>query len=264
MMDRQRDVAGRGCPPYPALTGDPYRHPPWRLRSRPSATTPGADRQVSCGLRWGEVFDRCMVMWRPMLATLGGVQVTTTAPQPLATRQGTSRFESARRTMPVRLRFAAVSIALLALVVGLVAALAVAERQSSTSAAWQSAEPLMVTAQAIDTLSRTRTRPRRPRSFRAGSNRRRSRVATRPTSRRPRPTSPLRHGKQAPTERSPRASKRSPRTSRSMPASSKRPTSTSVRGSIQSQRPTWPRQTTSCGSRSCPPRRRSTGRRSSG
>src|SRR5271157_3381886 len=57
----------------------------------------------------------------------------------------------AHRATPVRLRLAAVSIALLALVAGLVAALAVAERQSATSAAWQSAEPLMVTAQAIDT-----------------------------------------------------------------------------------------------------------------
>jgi hypothetical protein len=49
------------------------------------------------------------------------------------------------------LRLAAVSIAVLALITGLVGALAATERQSATSAAWQNAEPLMVTAQAIDT-----------------------------------------------------------------------------------------------------------------
>jgi hypothetical protein len=52
---------------------------------------------------------------------------------------------------PIRLRVLAVSIALLTLVAGLIAALAVTQRQSATSASWQTAEPLMVTAQAIDT-----------------------------------------------------------------------------------------------------------------
>jgi len=79
--------------------------------------------------------------------------VTTTAPPPppLAARDASNWLETARRTTPVRLRFTAVSIALLALVAGLVAALATTERQSATTAAWQNAEPLMVTAQAIDT-----------------------------------------------------------------------------------------------------------------
>jgi hypothetical protein len=49
------------------------------------------------------------------------------------------------------LRFAAVSIGVLALLTGLVGALATTQRQSATTAAWQAAEPLMVTAQAIDT-----------------------------------------------------------------------------------------------------------------
>ena len=46
---------------------------------------------------------------------------------------------------------ASVSIAVLALVAGLIAALATSERQGATTAAWQNAEPLMVTAQAVDT-----------------------------------------------------------------------------------------------------------------
>jgi hypothetical protein len=57
----------------------------------------------------------------------------------------------ARRSTPARLRFAAIAIAVLTLVTGLIAALAVTQRQSATSASWQTAEPLMVTAQAIDT-----------------------------------------------------------------------------------------------------------------
>jgi hypothetical protein len=57
----------------------------------------------------------------------------------------------ARRTTPVRLRSAAISIAVLALLTGLVSALAVSERQGATTAAGQNAEPLMVTAQAVDT-----------------------------------------------------------------------------------------------------------------
>ena len=56
-----------------------------------------------------------------------------------------------RRATPVRLRFAAVSIAVLALLTGLVGVLAATQRQSATAAAWQEAEPLMVTAQAVDT-----------------------------------------------------------------------------------------------------------------
>ncbi len=74
-----------------------------------------------------------------------------TAPLSRATHRPQAQPELARRATPVRLRFAAVAIALLALLTGLVAALATTQRQSATSAAWQHAEPLMVTAQAIDT-----------------------------------------------------------------------------------------------------------------
>jgi hypothetical protein len=77
--------------------------------------------------------------------------VTVTAPPMPATRDSGARIGSARRTTPVRLRSAAIAIAVLALLAGLVAALATSERQGATSAAWQNAEPLMVTAQAVDT-----------------------------------------------------------------------------------------------------------------
>ena len=68
-------------------------------------------------------------------------------PTPLPKAHG----EVVRRATPARLRFAAVSIGVLALLTGLVGALATTQRQSATTAAWQAAEPLMVTAQAIDT-----------------------------------------------------------------------------------------------------------------
>ena len=55
------------------------------------------------------------------------------------------------RVTPVRLRFAAVALSALALLAGLVSALAASERHSATVAAWQKAEPLVVDAQAIDT-----------------------------------------------------------------------------------------------------------------
>ncbi len=74
-----------------------------------------------------------------------------TAPLSRATLRPKAQLELARRATPVRLRFAAVAIAVLALVTGLGAALATTQRQSATSAAWQHAEPLMVTAQAVDT-----------------------------------------------------------------------------------------------------------------
>ncbi len=74
----------------------------------------------------------------------------TASPLP-ATREAGARLGLARRTTPVRLRWVAISIAVLALVAGLVAALATSERQGATTAAWQNAEPLMVTAQAVDT-----------------------------------------------------------------------------------------------------------------
>jgi hypothetical protein len=52
---------------------------------------------------------------------------------------------------PVRLRLMAIGLAVLALVVGLVTALTANDRDSATSAASQTAEPLVVEAQAIDT-----------------------------------------------------------------------------------------------------------------
>jgi hypothetical protein len=77
--------------------------------------------------------------------------VTVTAAPARVTRRAGARVRSARRTTPVLLRAAAVSVAILALVLGLVAALATSERQGATAASWQNAEPLMVTAQAVDT-----------------------------------------------------------------------------------------------------------------
>jgi hypothetical protein len=68
------------------------------------------------------------------------------APSELGAQLGLSR-----RTTPVLLRYASVSIVLLSLLAGLAAALAVSERQSATSTAWRSSEPLLVTAQDIDT-----------------------------------------------------------------------------------------------------------------
>jgi hypothetical protein len=62
-----------------------------------------------------------------------------------------ARLGAARRTTPAVLRVASVAIVLLTLVSGLVAALAVSERQSATSTALQTSEPLLVTAQDIDT-----------------------------------------------------------------------------------------------------------------
>ena len=77
--------------------------------------------------------------------------MTTTASPLWATRSAAPWLGLSRRTTPVQLRVAAVSIAILSLVTGLVAALAVSERQSATSSAWQSSEPLLVTAQNVDT-----------------------------------------------------------------------------------------------------------------
>ena len=74
-----------------------------------------------------------------------------TAPLSPATLRPKAQLELARRATPVRLRIATVAIAVLALLTGLVAALATTQRQSATSTAWQHAEPLMVTSQAIDT-----------------------------------------------------------------------------------------------------------------
>ncbi len=74
-----------------------------------------------------------------------------TAPLHQARHLPRAQLELGRRATPVRLRFAAVSIAVLALLTGLVGLLTATQRQSATAAAWQQAEPLMVTAQAVDT-----------------------------------------------------------------------------------------------------------------
>jgi hypothetical protein len=74
-----------------------------------------------------------------------------TAPLTRGRHRVRSQPELGVRATPVRLRFAAVSMAVLALVTGVVGVLAATQRQSSTASAWQQAEPLMVTAQAVDT-----------------------------------------------------------------------------------------------------------------
>jgi hypothetical protein len=80
----------------------------------------------------------------------GGLQVTVTA-APSATARHARRVVVTERSTPSTLRLAGGSLILLALVGGLFAALTVTQRQSTTSASWQTDEPLMVTAQAIDT-----------------------------------------------------------------------------------------------------------------
>jgi hypothetical protein len=77
--------------------------------------------------------------------------VTTTVSTLRDARTVGPRAAVARLTTPRQLRVASVSIVVLALFAGLVSALAVAERQSATSSAWRSSEPLLVTAQDIDT-----------------------------------------------------------------------------------------------------------------
>ncbi|HEY6429705.1 MAG TPA: hypothetical protein VIX84_20955 [Acidimicrobiales bacterium] len=76
----------------------------------------------------------------------------TAARLPTALQTGPGQGVTRQLThTPRRLRAIAISIALLVLIAGLVSALAVTQRQSATAASWQTAEPLMVTAQAIDT-----------------------------------------------------------------------------------------------------------------
>jgi hypothetical protein len=55
------------------------------------------------------------------------------------------------RATPVRLRIVAVGLVILSLLMGLFAALAASDRHAATTTAWQSAEPLLVESQAIDT-----------------------------------------------------------------------------------------------------------------
>ncbi|HXN62344.1 MAG TPA: hypothetical protein VN886_18005 [Acidimicrobiales bacterium] len=77
--------------------------------------------------------------------------MTVTAAPPAATARHARRASVTGRSTPSTLRLAGGSLILLALVGGLFSALTVTQRQSATSASWQTAEPLMVTAQAIDT-----------------------------------------------------------------------------------------------------------------
>jgi hypothetical protein len=74
----------------------------------------------------------------------------TAAPRPAA-RDLSDPPRLLGRSTPARLRLVTGALAALALLTGLVAALATTQRQSATSASWQTAEPLMVTAQDIDT-----------------------------------------------------------------------------------------------------------------
>ena len=67
--------------------------------------------------------------------------MTVTASPIRVTREAGARVRSTRRTTPVLLRIAAVSIAVLALVAGLIAALATSERQGATAASWQTPSP---------------------------------------------------------------------------------------------------------------------------
>ncbi len=74
------------------------------------------------------------------------------AAQPFeATRKTINRMTSRAASTPGRLRLISVSLALLTLVTGAVAALAVSTRQAATAASWQGAEPLLVKAQSVDT-----------------------------------------------------------------------------------------------------------------
>jgi hypothetical protein len=77
--------------------------------------------------------------------------VTLTAGPLSAARDLGDRSRLLGRSTPARLRLVTAALAVLALLTGLVGALATTQRQSATSASWQTAEPLMVTAQDIDT-----------------------------------------------------------------------------------------------------------------
>jgi len=76
-----------------------------------------------------------------------------TAPPPTTTRTagrgGVSERNRGRAT-PARLRSAVLTVVALTLAAGVLAAVATLQRQSATSDSWRTAEPLMVTAQAID------------------------------------------------------------------------------------------------------------------
>lgn len=77
--------------------------------------------------------------------------MTTTAAAFRATPHAGPRTALAGRTTPARLRTVSIALVLLALLAGLLGGLAASQRQNASSSAWQNAEPLMVTAQAVDT-----------------------------------------------------------------------------------------------------------------
>jgi hypothetical protein len=116
-----------------------------QLESRAQAFLPG----VTCGqpgLRWGT--EPGFGVGTLPVGTGGGLGVTATLP---ATRVTGGSNGAARRGTPIVLRTIAGFIVLLALLFGVTGTLATVARQSATSASWQTAEPLMVTAQTIDT-----------------------------------------------------------------------------------------------------------------
>ena len=120
-------------------------------RCRGDGHLSGHRRTSSPGRRWWHAlhdqWHSCRSEWRDWGRTPGDGDSTTDAGDP--------RLGCPDRVGPpydaVRHRSPAIAIAVLALLAGLVAALATSERQGATSAAWQNAEPLMVTAQAVDT-----------------------------------------------------------------------------------------------------------------
>jgi len=99
---------------------------------------------------WGEA--PTTVRRRSELATLReGRRVTLTAEPLRVTPASGLRPGWVGRTTPARLRTVSITLVVLTLLAGLLGGLAASQRQGASSSAWQDAEPLMITAQAIDT-----------------------------------------------------------------------------------------------------------------
>ena len=99
---------------------------------------------------WGEA--PATARRRSELATLReGRRVTLTAEPLRVTPASRLRPGWVGRSTPARLRTVSIGLVVLTLLAGLLGGLAASQRQGATSSAWQNAEPLMVTAQAIDT-----------------------------------------------------------------------------------------------------------------
>ncbi len=77
--------------------------------------------------------------------------MTVTATPPRATRVGRIRVSARHRSTPLTLRLVLGGVVTLIVATGIAGVLITVQRQDATSRAWQSAEPLMVTAQSIDT-----------------------------------------------------------------------------------------------------------------